>query len=312
MEARLLLNADSLTSGALTASNWYATPGAIGFSVSAASMPTLMDGPFATNPATTGPAVSGPYTPAQIRHAYGVDQLSYDGTGQTIAIIDAYDDPTIATDLAAFDKQYNLPAPPSFVKVTPTGQSTPAANSGWDLEIALDVEWAHAIAPGAKIVLVEAQDAGLGSLLGAVDFARTQYGASEISMSWGGGDFSGSTTYDTYFNHPGITYLASAGDSGAGVEFPAVSKYVTGVGGTSISLDATGNLLSETAWSGSGGGVSSYVSQPSYQNGFLTGTKRGVPDVAYDADPSTGVYVYNGGSWGGVGGTSVGARSGPA
>ena len=307
MESRLLLNADPLSPIAAGA---FAVPGAIGIPIAASSIAPVMVGPFATGPLATGPAVSGPYSPAQIRHAYGIDQQSYDGTGQTIAIIDAYDDPTIAADLNAFDATFfgaaTAPASSFFTKVTPPTQQTPVANSTWELEIALDVEWAHAIAPKAKIVLVEAQSSGLNDLLGAVDYAVSQ-GANQVSMSWGAGDFGGSSFYDTHFNHPGVTFLASSGDGGAGVEFPAVSQYVTGVGGTSISLDATGNMISETTWSGSGGGISNYISKPSYQAGFLTGTKRGVPDVAYDADPNSGVLVDNGGNWLGVGGTSAGA-----
>jgi subtilase family serine protease len=129
-------------------------------------------------------------------------------------------------------------------------------------------------------------------------------------MSWGGGDFSGETSYDSHFNHPGVSFFASAGDSGAAAEYPAASPYVTAVGGTTISLDANGNKLSESAWSGSGGANTANESKPSYQNGIYSGTGRGIPDVAYNADPNSGVYIYdssNGGNWGVVGGTSAGA-----
>jgi hypothetical protein len=248
-----------------------------------------------------------PYTPAQIRHAYGVDQLALDGTGQTIAIIDAYDDPTIVNDLTVFDQQFGLPAPPSFVKATPEG--TPTYDSGWAGEIALDVEWAHAVAPGAKILLVEAKSASFGDLLSAVDYAVAQ-GARQVSMSWGGSEFKGETNYDSHFNHPGVTFLASSGDSGAGVEYPAASPYVTAVGGTTLQLDSNGNRLAEVAWSGSGGGTSTIEARPGFQAGFLGGKRRGVPDVAYNADPNTGFYVYDsssGGAWWQVGGTSAGA-----
>lgn len=249
---------------------------------------------------------SAPYTPGQIRHAYGFDQLGLDGSGQTIAIVDAYDDPTIASDLHVFDQAFGLPDP-EFVKYVPTS-GTPQYNAGWAGEIALDVEWAHAIAPGAQIVLIEARSSSLTDLLSAVDFA-TSLGANQISMSWGGPAFSRMSNYDYHFNHPGVTYLAAAGDSGAGAEFPSASPYVTSVGGTSLQLDTDGNRLSETAWSSGGGGTTSFEAKPSYQVGFLGGRKRGTPDVAYNADPGTGFLVYDsssGGAWWQVGGTSAG------
>ena len=259
-----------------------------------------------------GPAVSGPYTPTQIRHAYGFDQLSYDGTGQTIALIDAYDDPTAASDLASFSSTFGLPAA-NFQKVyysgnpnSPVSTTAPAYNSGWALEISLDVQWAHAIAPNAKILLVEAPSASTNALFGAADYAVSQ-GASQVSMSFGGGEYNGDSSLDSHFNKPGVSFFASAGDSGAEVEFPAVSPYVVGVGGTTVSLDSSGNKLSETTWSGSGGGVSAYTSRPSFQNGFQTNANRAVPDVSYNADPNSGVYVDRNGSYYAVGGTSAGA-----
>ena len=255
----------------------------------------------ATSAPTPGPPVSAPYSPAEIRQAYGFNQLGQDGTGQTIAIVDAYNDPNIANDLAVFDAQYNLPAA-NLVVATPQGK--PGYDSGWSLETSLDVEWAHAIAPGATILLVEAKSASNADLFGAVNYA-VQQGAKQVSMSWGGGE-GGDTSYDSYFNHRGVTFLASSGDNGAGVSYPAASPYVTGVGGTSFSFDANGNRVSETAWSGSGGGASSEETVPSYQTGFVGGSGRGVPDVSYDADPNTGVSVYDSG-WYQVGGTSAGA-----
>ena len=260
-------------------------------------------------PQTVGTPVSGPYDPAQIRHAYGIDQLGtgLDGTGQTIGIVDAYDDPTIASDLVHFDQQWGLPVA-NFTKVVPS-TGTPASNSGWDTEIALDVEWAHVVAPGAKIVLVEAANNSLSNLLAAVDTAVSM-GAKQVSMSWGGGDFQGENTFDYHFEKSGVTFLAASGDGGSssGVLYPAVSPYVTAVGGTTISLDASGDRLTETAWSGSGGGTSAYEPQPSYAVGFNSGSFWGSPDVSYDADPGSGVYVYdtsNGGGWYDVGGTSA-------
>jgi subtilase family serine protease len=252
--------------------------------------------------------VSAPYTPAQIKLAYGISQVPQNGAGQTIAIIDAYDDPTIAANLQTFDRTFGLPDP-TFTKLVPS-TGTPAYNAGWAMEISLDVEWAHAIAPGAKIVLIEAANASMSALLSAVDFAVSR-GASEVSMSWGGGEFAGEATLDSHFNHPGVAFTASAGDSGAGVSYPSASPYVTAVGGTTLSISSTGGRLSETAWSGSGGGSSAGEATPGYQAGFAPGATRGVPDVSYNADPSTGVYVYDSApGWGGwyeVGGTSAGA-----
>jgi hypothetical protein len=248
---------------------------------------------------------SAPYTPAEVRHAYGVDQLSQNGAGQTIAIVDAFDAPNIANDLAVFDQSFGLPAA-NLIKAEPQG--TPSFNANWALEISLDVEWAHAIAPAATILLVEAQSSSLSNLLSAVNYA-VQQGANQVSMSWGGGDFVGETSNDSVFNHPGVTFLASAGDNGAGVEYPAASPYVTGVGGTSIQIDSSSNRLSETAWGGSGGGTSVGESRPSFQNGFQGSSGRDVPDVSYLADPNTGVVVYDSSSGGffQVGGTSAGA-----
>ncbi|MBI3410000.1 MAG: S53 family peptidase [Planctomycetes bacterium] len=259
------------------------------------------------------------YTPAQIQHAYGFDLNSNTGAGQTIAIVDAYDDPNIASDLAAFSSTFGLPAA-SFTKATPQGQ--PAANSGWATEIALDVEWAHAIAPSANILLVEAASSSYANLLGAVTYAATQPNVSVVSMSWGGGEFSQETSaaYDGVFlNHPGVTFVASSGDSGRPPSWPAISPNVLSVGGTKLTLDANNNWSSETGWGngrlsflygGSGGGISAYEPKPSYQASVTqSSTKRTNPDIAYNADPNTGVYVldsYNGG-WFQVGGTSAGA-----
>ncbi len=251
-------------------------------------------------------------TPAQVRQAYGFTNVPYDGSGQTIAIVDAYDDPYIASDLHQFDVRYGLPGPPVFSKVSQTGSLTalPRANAGWAGEIALDVEWAHAIAPKANILLVEARSNSNTDLLAAVDFAAKH--ANVVSMSWGGGELRNETSLDSHFNVPGVTFVASSGDNGAGPSWPAVSPYVVAVGGTTLSVDSQGNLLSaERAWSGSGGGRSTVASLPGFQSALasLLGTHRGSPDVAYDANPSTGFSVYNtyARGWEQVGGTSAGA-----
>lgn len=257
--------------------------------------------------------------PAKARKAYGFDQVSNQGAGQTIAIVDAYDDPNIESDLGVFSSQFSLPACTTangcFLKVYAQG-SKPSTNAGWALEISLDVEWAHAIAPQAKIVLVEAATNSFANLLGAVDVAVAK-GASVVSMSWGGGEFSGETSYDTHFSVNGVTFTASSGDSGSGVEYPAASPFLVAVGGTTLNVDSSGNYLSESAWSGSSGGISAVENEPAYQSAFGIPNdpqgKRGVPDVAYDANPNTGFAVYDTvryqgqSGWFQVGGTSAGA-----
>lgn len=249
------------------------------------------------------------YSPAQIRHAYGFDSLSATGAGQTIAIVDAYGSSTIQNDLNIFSDTFGLPR--TTVKILYPGGQPRKSDSGWALETSLDVEWAHAIAPNATILLVVAKSARFGDLLNAVD-AAVVAGAKQVSMSWGGGEFSSETSYDSYFKAAGVTFFASSGDSGAGVEWPAASPNVVSVGGTTLSLNSSGNVLSETAWSGSGGGISAYETRPAYQNGWQTASTRGVPDVSYNADPNTGVPVYIGNynhasGWVTVGGTSAGA-----
>jgi len=258
-------------------------------------------------------------SPAQTRHAYGFDLVANQGAGQTIGIVDAYDDPNIESDLGVFDTQFGLPACTSgngcFQKIYAAG-SKPRANAGWALEISLDVEWAHAIAPQAKIILVEAATNSFANLLSAVDVA-VQHGASVVSMSFGGSEFSSETSNDSHFSVNGVTFTASSGDSGNGVEFPAASPGVLAVGGTTLTIDSNGNYVSEAAWSGSGGGQSAYEAEPFFQANYPIPNdpngKRGVPDVAYDANPSSGFSVYdtvkyNGQSgWFQVGGTSAGA-----
>ncbi len=263
---------------------------------------------------------SGAYTPAEITSAYGFSAVTFgsvkgDGTGQTIAIVDAYDDPNIQSDLNAFDTQFGLPA----TTVTKVGESAtsslPGTDStgGWELEESLDVEWAHAIAPGAKIVLVEANSTSDTDLLDAVTYASTL--ANVVSMSWGGSEFSGENSYDADFSKAGVAFVASSGDDGAPIEWPAASPNVVAVGGTALTLGANNTYGSETGWSGSGGGPSAYETQPSYQSGVVTQTTmRANPDVSYDANPNTGFAVYDSVAYEGtsygwiqVGGTSAGA-----
>src|SRR5437867_2625917 len=176
------------------------------------------------------PATSTYYSPAQIRHAYGFDQLAASGAGQKIAIVDAYGNGSIQSDLDTFCRQFGLAS--TTVQILGSNQSL---DTGWALETALDVEWAHAIAPGATIILSVARSSSLSDLLNAVD-AAVNAGATVISMSWGAGEFSGMSFYDGHFNRPNVAFTASSGDSGAGVEWPAASPYVVSVGGTTLYL----------------------------------------------------------------------------
>lgn len=272
--------------------------------------------PFHLNPNVTSTSPSG-LTPARVRRAYGFDQISNGGAGQVIAVVDAYDDPNIEADLGVFDTKFNVASCTTsngcFRKIYASG-TKPSTDPGWALEIALDVEWAHAIAPAAKIMLVEAKSSSYADLMYAVDVA-VKNGATAVSMSFGGSEFSGETTYDSHFNVPGVTFTASSGDSGDGVEYPAASQYVVSVGGTTLNADSYGNYISESAWSGSGGGVSAYEPEPSGQANFPIpyAGKRGGPDVAYDANPTAGFAVYDSvtynkqSGWFQVGGTSAGS-----
>jgi subtilase family serine protease len=256
-------------------------------------------------------------TPAQVRHAYGFDRLAGDGAGQTIALVTAYDHPFIVQDLAAFSRRFGLPDPPSFVKATPQG--TPPTDALWALEASLDVQWAHAVAPRANLLLVEARSASVGDLLAAADYARRQPGVTVVSMSWGVGEFSAQTFYEPTFTAPpgsaGVAFVAASGDGGAstGPLWPAVSPNVLAVGGTQLVADPSGNRVSEDGWPGSGGGTSRHVAAPSAQAAVTGRAWRSTPDVAYHASRAIGFAVYcsvpvNGLSgWLQVGGTSAGA-----
>ncbi len=281
-------------------------------------------------------------TPAVMRHAYGADQVAFgsvtaDGTGQTIAIIDAFDQPNLTADLAAFDRQFGLADPPSLMKINETGGSTlpqPDARGGWGVETSLDVEWAHAIAPQAAILLVEADSAATADLFAAVDTARSYPDVSVVSMSWGGDETAADLAADAHFTtpagHHGVTFVAASGDRGAysangsitpTVLYPAASPNVLSVGGAELTTGPDGAYIAESSWGngtdsnragGSGGGISQYFLQPDYQQGVVTQSRtlRTVPDVAIDADPA-GAPVYDtydqagATPWLHVGGTSL-------
>ena len=258
------------------------------------------------------------YGPSQFHSAYGLPTTA--PTLQTIAIVDAYDDPTITSDLATYSSTEGIPGLPTctsptqaaacFVKVNQKGKagSYPLRSPGWALEIALDVETAHQICQNCKIVLVEASSASFSNLGTAEDTAAS-LGANAISNSYGGSEFSTETSSDSHYNHAGVAITVSSGDSGYGVQYPAASRYVTAVGGTTLNL-SNGIRSSETVWSGSGSGCSAYETKPSWQTD--TGCKnRTVADVSADADPNTGAAVYDStryqgqSGWFQVGGTSL-------
>ncbi|HZT32520.1 MAG TPA: S53 family peptidase [Bryobacteraceae bacterium] len=252
-----------------------------------------------------------------MQRIYGFNQVPNQGQGQVIAIVDAYDDPNAEADLGVFTQQFNLPpcttANGCFQKIYAAG-TPPPVDSNWALEISLDVQWAHAIAPQAKILLVEGASATDVELYRAVDVA-VQNGAHVVSMSWGGTEYLGQLLADAHFNVKGVTFVASSGDFGnfGGVSYPATSPLVVGVGGTTLVLGQIGNYLYETAWSDSTGGLSLFETEPSYQASAQQFGKRGTPDVAYNGDPATGVAVYDSVpisgayGWYQVGGTSAGA-----
>ena len=250
------------------------------------------------------------FSPSQIKSFYNLPATGGHGT---IVIIGAYDDLSIESDLKTFSQIFGLPICTTsngcFEKHPMTANVK--TNSGWAMETSLDVEWAHAIAPTAKILLVEATTPSGANLLKAIDYATSRKDASAISMSWGGAEFLEETTLDSHFKSvSGAPFFASSGDNGAGASWPASSPFVIGVGGTSISIKTNGDFAKETAWQGSGGGVSAYEKEPSFQNDYSipkAGGMRAIPDVSYDADPASGFSIVRNGKWYEVGGTSAGA-----
>ncbi len=283
--------------------------------------------------------------PADVRAAYGVDALlrrGVTGKGRAIAIVVSFGSPTIQTDLRAFDAAFGLPDPQLQI-VTPLGTRHPN-NTGWAGETTLDVEWAHAIAPGARIVLLESPvdetegTQGLPEFLSLERYAVQHHLADVISQSW-------DATEDTLFDpagravvarfhafyadaaRRGVTAVAASGDEGTTgpelsgshtypyptVQYPASDPYVLGIGGTRLAFDTQGRLTGEVAWAGSGGGLSKLFPEPAYQRGLpsatqrLLGGRRGVPDVALDAAKESPVLVYQNGKWTLASGTSAAA-----
>ena len=272
---------------------------------------------YANNPIHVRPdASTSPIgiSPAIIQNAYNFSTSSTAGAGKTIAIVDAFDDPNAEADLAVFNSTYGLPdcttANGCFTKVNQTGGTKyPRADFGWALEISLDVQWAHAIAPGAKILLVEANSSSFTDLMAAEDYASAHAGY--VSNSWGAAEFSGETAYDSHFANTSVSFFVASGDNGTPAQYPSSSPNVISVGGTT--LHRTNSIWSETGWSGSGGGCSQYETANSAQRSDSVNCAgfRATPDVSLDADPASGVSVYDSvryrgqKGWWAVGGTSA-------
>ncbi|MET3105568.1 hypothetical protein AAKU58_000377 [Oxalobacteraceae bacterium GrIS 1.18] len=293
-------------------------------------MAQLVRGTTADISAHGATGTTATYSPAQVRAAYGLAtlpssfsnlsaaQLAQYGAGQTIYLIDAYDDPMVASELGAFSQLFGLPActtrslpvnaslplaAPSangcdFYKVQSSNAGSmtatvPKYDANWAVEIAMDVQWAHAIAPLARLVLIESADATVPTMSGAIGLANLM-GPGVVSMSFGGTEGSYVLAADSYFQSKGMSYFASTGDSGAGVSWPSSSPYVVAVGGTTLTYSGTGSR-SEVVWSKTGGGVSAFEPTPLYQNNKVPGMqnygKRAVADVSFNADPNSGQYV---------------------
>lgn len=266
---------------------------------------------------TTKPAGFGP---AEFRKSYNV--IGEATKTPIVAIVDAYDQPHMLSDLQTYSTTFNLPqlqnckgtiassSLPCFKKVDQNGQTSyPKTNAGWALEISLDIEAVHAMCDNCSILLVEAKSATNSNLLKALDTA-VKLNATVISNSYGSDEDSSETTYDKHFNQPGLAIFASSGDSGYGVSYPAASAYVIAVGGTKLNVTKTGNYSSESAWSDGGSGCSNFESKPIWQQDSGC-NNRTIADVAADADPTSGAAVYDSVTYNGkkgwfkIGGTSL-------
>jgi subtilase family serine protease len=253
------------------------------------------------------------YGPGDLRSAYNLPAAPPTGAAPTVAVVDAYDDPTAASDLGVYRRQFGLPAlnaagGPTFTKVNQSGgTSYPRKDAGWAAEISLDLDMVSAICPSCNILLVEASSASFANLGAAVNYAASVPGVVAISNSYGGSDSSQLSAY----KHPGIAVTASTGDSGYGVQSPASFDSVVAVGGTSLQRSSSSRGWTETAWSGAGSGCSTKNPQPSWQTSVTQCSGKANADVSAVADPNTGVAVYDStaymGSvgWQVYGGTSV-------
>ncbi len=271
-------------------------------------------------------------TPASLACVYGLvnrtprgcnpNEVTENPTGGrgAIAIVDAFDDPNAAADLQAFSAQFGL-EPADFTVVYQNGTEPPAdPTGGWEIEESLDIEWSHAMAPEAKLYLVEANSNSFSDLFTAEEIAAQlvgKAGGGEVSNSWGGGEFSQEALYDSFFVYPKVVFFASSGDD-PGTIYPSTSPNVVAAGGTTTARNPnTGDFLYELPWDLAGGGVSEYEPRPAYQNRIarIVGSYRGVPDLSFDSNPVTGVWVldtypFEGATgWWIVGGTSVASPS---
>jgi hypothetical protein len=278
----------------------------------------IVDSTPAGRPLTRAQATAAglhPYTAADLQSAYRLPSALL-GARQTVAIVDAFDDPNAEADLAVYRAANHLPrcttANACFAKVNQRGRrgGYPAPDAGWAEEISLDLDMASAVCPNCHILLVEARTANLSNILPAADEAA-RLGADVISNSYGtDAEYAGENTDCQHYQHPGVAITASAGDDGFGVIFPAVCPAVTAAGGTTLYPDSSPRRWGETAWPGTGSGCSAYIPKPAWQPGRLCG-KRTTADVSAVADPATPVAVYDtyGGDpgWEFFGGTSVAA-----
>jgi len=239
------------------------------------------------------------------------------GGSGVIVIVDAYDYPSAATDLSTFSSTFGLPQANFSVMYASGSKPANGCSSGWQGEESLDIEWAHAMAPNAQIILMEATSASNSALYQAVTKANSYIaahgGKGEVSMSWGGSETRSETSSDSYFTQSGVVYFASSGDS-PGVIYPSSSPNVVSAGGTQVNRGSNGAYTNQTAWSSGGGGTSRYESRPSFQNSVsgVVGSHRGTPDLSFDSSGGSPVAVYNSGCYGGwleVYGTSVAAPS---
>jgi subtilase family serine protease len=266
-------------------------------------------------------APAGGYGPADLQSAYALPSGTA-GAGQTVAIVDAFDDKTAEADMGTYRSTYGLPACTTangcFKKVNQSGVqgSYPSNNQSWAVEVSLDLDMVSATCPQCHILLVEASSNSNANLYAAVDTAA-RLGATEISNSYGGSETSSDPSSNAHFNHPGIPITVSSGDSGFGVEYPAASPFVTAVGGTTLGRASNARGWTESAWSGAGSGCSAFEAKQSWQTDSGC-AKRTVADVSAVADPNSGVNVYDSNcsglnkligncfsGWGVVGGTSA-------
>jgi len=265
--------------------------------------------PMATAYVSTG------YAPTDMASAYGFDQIPTKGEGELIAVVVAFGSATMQSDFDTFCNKYNL-TNQTLIPYYPLGLPN-RSDPNWAIETSLDIEWAHAMAPNARIIVAISPDDNYLNLYQTV-FDAGKYLANVVSMSWGASEPTNELTFEEEFaQDTNATFVAATGDSGGGApDWPAVSSQVVAVGGTTLLYDTTNKVVvSETAWRGGGGGLSTNFPRPAYQDGFNTNSARGTPDLAYNADPYTGVSVYctapilnnyGGGGWFVVGGTSAG------